>query len=316
MKFSVKELESEIVRLSILLGKKDAEIEKLSKQRLLEEALCKETDDKETVDRALSDSHSQQWYKCGITEKKGGTTLTRAELEGIFDGWMAFPGRPDLKTHNHRTFRDPEEFSEERKKYNLSAGWTESNGMRQTGRTTQIVLKAIQIVRCDDVRRVIIETTTLHQVDRVQNLLQHYAKATHIGLSRVSRIEALTTECIRNRKVNLRGGPLYKGIVNIQEDLVLIKDNIITDVQPSQPSQSSATKGPRTLLPGDTVSVIRKTREGNTVHNRVVNGKFVKVSGGNGMIQYEILLDTGEILNFDSETQIAWDPLTTLLDLN
>lgn len=109
---------------------------------------------------------------------------------------QASGGNATVRTSQVRRYKTPEgkpllpavEFSAMRIEDNKERGFSECNFQRQTGRTTAMVLKALEFVKENAMGEVLIEVHNQGMRKRVKELLLHYADEMGVGHRAHARI--------------------------------------------------------------------------------------------------------------------------------
>lgn len=124
--------------------------------------------------------------KCGDT----GLVAYGPNLRGMkhCDCGRLSNGQPTIKTPDGKPLLPPAEFSAMRIEDNKARGFSECHFQRQTGRTTAMVLKALEFVKENAMGGVVIEVHNQRMRKHVKELLLHYADEMGVGHRAHARI--------------------------------------------------------------------------------------------------------------------------------
>lgn len=130
-------------------------------------------------------------------------------------------GQPTIKTPEGKPLLPPTEFSAMRIEDNRERGITECNFQRQTGRTTAMVLKALEFVKENATGAVVIEVHNQGMRKHVKELLLHYADEMGVGHRAHARILTVTpSENISGIDIGLE-----------------LRDNVFDDMKENKPTR-------------------------------------------------------------------------------
>jgi hypothetical protein len=250
-----KELLAEIGRLSLQL--RAAELQAHTLQAKLSDLEADGTIDQMGRKLPLPDHHSDcphgqnGWAMCTCDELKARDIRNAKALDRVFDDLMDDDEGPKKCLHGNteckrcnpvRAIKTPEgkpllpavEFSRMRIEDNKERGLSECNWQRCTGRTTAMVIEALEFVKANRMGGVVIDVHDQGMKRHIRDLLQHYAGELGVDSTFNARIfmKAPSDGFIHGVDVGLQ-----------------LRDNIIDDLMGVKP-----TRDPRQdLKPGDHV---------------------------------------------------------------
>ena len=130
-------------------------------------------------------------------------------------------GQPTIRTPEGKPLLPPAEFSAMRIEDNKERDISECNFQRQTGRTTAMVLKALEFVKENAMGAVVIEVDSQRMRKRVKELLLHYADEMGVGHRAHARIFTKTpSENVSGIDIGLH-----------------LRDNVFDDMKENKPTR-------------------------------------------------------------------------------
>ena len=127
-----------------------------------------------------------------------------------------------IRTPDGKPLLPAAEFSAMRVKDNRERGFSECNFQRQTGRTTAMVIQALEFVKQNSMGGVVIEVDGQRMRKRVKELLLHYADEMGVGHREHARIFTKTpSENISGIDIGLR---LRDNVIDDVKNITLVRD--------------------------------------------------------------------------------------------
>jgi hypothetical protein len=216
-----------------------------------------------------------QCSKCGDT----GLVAYGPNIRGMkhCDCGRLSNGHPTIRTPDGKPLLPAAEFSAMRIEDNKERGITECNFQRQTGRTTAMVIQALEFVKQNSVGGVIIEVDGQRMRKHIKELLLHYADEMGVGHREHARIFTKTpSEHIsgidiglqlrdnviddvknitldRDPRQDLKPGELVRfemdGIITLRQTAGIVKDYDGNDYEPIQYEITHPISGNKSYIP-------------------------------------------------------------------
>ena len=184
--------------------------------------------------------HGQNgWAMCICEDLKGRDVRNAKALDRVFDDLVEDDDRskkclhgnleckrcgvgrpvPTIKTPEGKPLLPAAEFAAMQIEENKEVGLTECGFQRKSGRTTAMVLKALEFVKQNDLALVEINVHNLTMKKRIKELLKHYADELGVQHGQLSRVR------VRDPGVYSPGGALN------------LRDNVIDDMKETKPAR-------------------------------------------------------------------------------